>query len=633
MRHIDRLHYMDSLRAVAMFLGLVIHAAIIFAQWRIPPFRSHPEASIFLHYIVELIHVFRMELFFLVAGFFAVLLCQKRGAMEFAKNRAQRILIPFLISVAFLMPWIAGECLQDMTQSSKSFLSHYWAYFSTPSYIWKQSIPVSGWFWHFWFLHVLSIFIIGFLIARAIWRKFAFPRRMAEFLMSVVSGNWGIVALTLGTYPIVLLSPPWEDVPTIATSLNILIYYGLFFAMGGLFFRDQNTLEKLQANLKYHYLPFLIALVVVLPLNDAVRLNAQPELLLQDWSFFTTPGDPKPNMGAAPVFTNPYNFSGFSGPIEWHILSLLRAYTTWCGILCFIAFFRKFAGTPSALGKYLADSSYFIYLIHFPVQLSLAYYLRDVFDSAIFCFTICLSGSLFICFVLYHFLCRPTFIGKTLSGKTYTLSFRDQWPDLLALLKHKGPVITLVIICGVFLFADQYESRQEKKLIYFSLLGEPESVESYLRSNREVDPNSITLQDGRNSLHFAASQQGASPPNRDVAKTISLLINAGISPDCKDSHGMTPLHYAVKFNNPNALTALLTHAADPDIQESKYGNSPLHIAATLGEISQIKALIDGGANPRVKRKDGLNAIEIFQKYHDTEWPQIDALYGFERTGN
>jgi uncharacterized membrane protein YsdA (DUF1294 family) len=57
MRNIDRLHYMDSLRAMAMFLGLVIHAAVVFAQWTIDPVRTHNEPSMFLHYVMELIHV------------------------------------------------------------------------------------------------------------------------------------------------------------------------------------------------------------------------------------------------------------------------------------------------------------------------------------------------------------------------------------------------------------------------------------------------------------------------------------------------------------------------------------------------------------------------------------------------
>jgi uncharacterized membrane protein YcfT len=58
-----------------MFLGLVLHAAVIFTQWTLDFARTHDEPSLFLHSWAELIHVFRMELFFLVAGFFSLMLC------------------------------------------------------------------------------------------------------------------------------------------------------------------------------------------------------------------------------------------------------------------------------------------------------------------------------------------------------------------------------------------------------------------------------------------------------------------------------------------------------------------------------------------------------------------------------
>ena len=62
-----RIHYMDNLRAVAMFLGLVIHAAVFYNSWPLPANKLHFENSNILHLTVETIHVFRMELFFLVA--------------------------------------------------------------------------------------------------------------------------------------------------------------------------------------------------------------------------------------------------------------------------------------------------------------------------------------------------------------------------------------------------------------------------------------------------------------------------------------------------------------------------------------------------------------------------------------
>ena len=79
MRNIDRLHYMDTLRATAMFLGLVLHGGVVFAQWPIDPLRSHDEPSVFLHYIMEIIHVFRMELFFFSGGFLLCSFGSKKG--------------------------------------------------------------------------------------------------------------------------------------------------------------------------------------------------------------------------------------------------------------------------------------------------------------------------------------------------------------------------------------------------------------------------------------------------------------------------------------------------------------------------------------------------------------------------
>ena len=88
-----------------MFLGLVLHASVIFNQGTLDVARTHDEPSLFLHSWAELIHVFRMELFFLVAGFFSLMLCQSKGVKFYVTNRLKRILIPFFVCVIFLLPW------------------------------------------------------------------------------------------------------------------------------------------------------------------------------------------------------------------------------------------------------------------------------------------------------------------------------------------------------------------------------------------------------------------------------------------------------------------------------------------------------------------------------------------------
>src|SRR6478672_10118377 len=79
---LQRYHAFDSLRAVMMLLGLVIHSAmgyIVFPTDRVWPFKDpHPNA--FYDLLVVFIHSFRMPVFFVIAGFFAAFLYTTRGA-------------------------------------------------------------------------------------------------------------------------------------------------------------------------------------------------------------------------------------------------------------------------------------------------------------------------------------------------------------------------------------------------------------------------------------------------------------------------------------------------------------------------------------------------------------------------
>ena len=286
MRNIDRLHYMDTLRATAMFLGLVLHGGVVFAQWPIDPLRSHDEPSVFLHYIMEIIHVFRMELFFLVAGFFSVLLVQKRGLNYYVKNRATRILLPFIIGITLFQPLLAAGYYLDITGSNRSFFTQYITYLKNPDYMLREPKLIGNWFWHFWFLQLLIYFITCFAIGSFIIGKFNVQLKLSSLLMSAVGSRFGVFILTFMTYPILIFSPPWADVPRLGTSIEVLLYYALFFVFGALFFSYQKSLERIQANVKYHIIPFILALLILIPLIDELTLKTQPEILLQDWALF-----------------------------------------------------------------------------------------------------------------------------------------------------------------------------------------------------------------------------------------------------------------------------------------------------------------------------------------------------------
>ncbi|MEE2615043.1 MAG: acyltransferase family protein [Verrucomicrobiota bacterium] len=620
MRQIDRLHYMDSLRAAAMFLGLVLHGSVVFAQWNVDFCRVHEEPSAFVRLFPELIHVFRMQLFFLVAGFFSMMICQKRGIRSYAENRFKRIVIPFILCVLFLQPSVAGIYFLDISQKENTIVSQYFNFLLNPSYIIREPALTGNWFWHFWFMHLLIYFIGAFLIGNILTKKLGLQFRFIPNLLELISGKFGMLILALITYPTLLISAPFSEVATIGTSLDVLCYYGLFFIFGALFFTDITVFERFQKNIKYHIAPFIICLFLVLPMYDDMRLKAPPELLLQNLALYTGVESLSDLIGSFPFLQNPYNFSGIGAPLEWHLICILRTYTTWCAIILFIVLFKKFCSKESALGKYAADSSYFIYLIHLPIQWAICFYFRDRLDSSIAGYWICVFSTTIICVLLYHLTCRATPIGILLSGRKYSLSFTEEWNDLKKLIKSKALCLGVAILTLASFAAHLIESQNEKKLLYFSCHAKPEKIKLYVKGKTPKDLMAIHHIGGRNALHMATYGLPEPRPDEKITESIQLLLDAGFDPMSRDNFGQTPLHYAVRNGNKIALNLLLNAGADPNAVESEYGNTPLHLAATLKADDMIRKLVTAGGNPNKTRKNGDNSIEVYKKFHSQSLP-------------
>src|ERR671911_846280 len=95
----QRYHSLDALRAAMMLLGLVLHSAASYTQaplgslW---PYHD-PQTSVAFDLLIFFIHLFRMPVFFVVAGFFAALLYYRDGLAGFARNRVRRVLLPLVL--------------------------------------------------------------------------------------------------------------------------------------------------------------------------------------------------------------------------------------------------------------------------------------------------------------------------------------------------------------------------------------------------------------------------------------------------------------------------------------------------------------------------------------------------------
>jgi len=104
----DRLHDLDAVRAFALILGVLFHAALSFLPvpvgWAVMDVSTSP----LVWGAVVVSHSFRMTLFFLIAGFFSRMACHRKGNVAFIKSRAFRIGLPFVIGWVVFWPLLSS---------------------------------------------------------------------------------------------------------------------------------------------------------------------------------------------------------------------------------------------------------------------------------------------------------------------------------------------------------------------------------------------------------------------------------------------------------------------------------------------------------------------------------------------
>ncbi|WP_165075941.1 acyltransferase family protein [Paludisphaera rhizosphaerae] len=110
---------LDALRAVAMLLGIVLHASLSFfpAFWVVSDSRQAPGLGI----LFSAIHGFRMPLFFVMSGFFTAMLLHRRGPGALVKHRFRRVFLPLLLGLVTVVPavhWISGVAMSSASQGT-----------------------------------------------------------------------------------------------------------------------------------------------------------------------------------------------------------------------------------------------------------------------------------------------------------------------------------------------------------------------------------------------------------------------------------------------------------------------------------------------------------------------------------
>ena len=96
----QREYFLDSIRAWLMLLGIPFHISLIYSghTWHV----NSAEPSWWLTLFNDFIHSFRMQVFFVISGYFSYMLFLRYPLKRWWKVRVERVGIPMLTAIPLL---------------------------------------------------------------------------------------------------------------------------------------------------------------------------------------------------------------------------------------------------------------------------------------------------------------------------------------------------------------------------------------------------------------------------------------------------------------------------------------------------------------------------------------------------
>ncbi|MFK0300124.1 acyltransferase family protein [Brevundimonas sp. NPDC090276] len=379
----ERLHGLDGLRGAALLLGVVLHATLSFfpAQiWIV----ADDHTSVWASGLFFVIHLFRMASFFLIAGLFGHMMLKRRGAAEFIKNRLIRIAGPL---AAFWGPAMAGIVAVLIWNASLHGLTAADAP-PPPTYDWTN-IPLT----HLWFLWVLLWFyaalLIGHVVVARLDRNGALGRGMDRLAGGLI-GPWGPLVLGAPLAFALWFEPNWIaffGIPTpdagLVPETAALVGFGLAFGMGVLLARRRDLLARIET-----WTPVWLGLALGAG-TTALMLSGGPTPVL------TPMTDPAAKAMTAAAF----------------------GVATYASMFAVVGLALRFWSGHSAVRRYLADASYWIYIVHLPLVMAAQAVVQDWTLVWPVKLAVVVVGVTALSLASYELMVRHGMMGRWLNGR------------------------------------------------------------------------------------------------------------------------------------------------------------------------------------------------------------------------
>jgi glucan biosynthesis protein C len=301
---------MDSMRSILMMLGILIHSSQIYnpsQTWLVISDNTHPIFKV----IIDLIMLFRMPTFFIISGFFCLMMLKKQSIKEFIINKSQRILLPIVSTVLTLN--LLQSYLLSIVNKVDFSIAHFFS---------------SGeWVSHLWFLLNL-IFYFCLVALLGLITSENFKENFQKKINYIVKIPLPLILLTLPLLSIVIIGlnklevPLYSDIYNVITLYKILSYLP-YFLFGMIIYCSKELLDKFTS---INITVLLTFLIIGAYINRYIEVdNTMLNSVIQVYS---------------------------EALLSWTIAS------------CIFKFFYLYANQPSKTWSFLSDASYTVYIFH-----------------------------------------------------------------------------------------------------------------------------------------------------------------------------------------------------------------------------------------------------------------------------
>ncbi len=330
---LPRRHDVDWLRTLAISLLIVFHVILSFQSWAAAT--GFPQNDQLLHELVpfvSMLAVWRIPLLFMISGMGVRFAMERRDWKQLLKDRALRILLPYVFGIAVLSPLLL------------------------------VGLPYLGWdaeytlnFGHLWFL--LNIFLyVAWLLGLLVYLKDSPDNVVFRFLSKMIQWPLGLFVFALPLMAEAWLTNP-DHFSIYIDNLHGWLLGLICFFTGFIFISLQQVFWPAVERIRWAALAAAVSLFLV-------RL-----LVL-----------------------------GLDNELNW--LTGLES-TTW--MLAVFGFGSMYLNRPSRSLEYLSKAVYPVYIVHLPLQFSIAYFLLPLTLAAYMKLGLMLVGTFGLSLLLYEY--------------------------------------------------------------------------------------------------------------------------------------------------------------------------------------------------------------------------------------